>query len=178
MSENESYRSRRIAVGIIRKPIGLDGTSAVEPLGHSLERLLFPVDVFIGLSENDVTLVSMESVEFRPKGPVCHFSGISTADQVEALRGAYIFIAADHLPKLDNDTYYHFDLIGLKVQDDQGRVIGSVIAVHNFPTVDSVEVTVPGLESIMIPLTADALVEIDQKSGFLTVQRSFIEELM
>jgi len=152
---------------------------AVEAYGSTLARLTAAVPVFIGASEHTVTEVTLEAVEIRPKGPACRFSGIETPEQADAMRDWTMYIAEELLPDLSDGMYYHHDLIGLKVQDDRGTEIGSVIDVHNFPSIDSVEVDRGAShESIMIPLTSDAVVSIDQTTGYLTVRRSVIDELI
>lgn len=179
MPDNENVHSRRIAIGRIRKAIGLQGICGVEAFGSTLARLTAAVPVFIGASERNVTMVTLEMVDFRSKGPACRFSGIETAEQAEAMREWYIYIDEDLLPGLDDGMYYHHDLIGLKVQDDSGTELGKVIEVHNFPSIDSVEVARGSSpEPLMIPLTADAVVSIDQATGYLTVRRSVIDELL
>ena len=100
-------------------------------------------------------------------------------EQAEALRDYTVYIASDLLPDLGKEEYYHFDLIGLKVQDDSGKDLGVITSVHNFPTVDSVEVDRGAShETLMLPLTADVVISIDPSTGYLTVRRSVIDELI
>jgi 16S rRNA processing protein RimM len=177
VSGNEIVPASLIAIGIIRKPIGLDGICAVEALGASLQHLKIPVRVFVGATETGASEQIIDAVEFRSKGPVCKFAGIDTMEQAGALRDLYIYIVTGELPPLQNDTYYHFELVGLRVHTDQGRELGPILAVHNFPTVDSIEVDVGGGETMMIPLMGDAIVDLDKKSGNLTIRHTFIEDL-
>lgn len=177
MAEKSDAVPRRIAIGVIRKAIGLKGECAVQALGTSLQKIKAPLDVFIGREENVCIPEVLEHVEFRPKGPVCSFSGVHDMEGAEALRDHLIYINLGNLPELGSDNYYHFELVGMKVQTDLGVELGSVVTVHNFPTVDSIEVDTGHPETLMIPLIADALIEIDRMSGFITVKKSYIEDL-
>jgi 16S rRNA processing protein RimM len=166
-----------VALGVIRKAIGLNGLCAVEAFGETLGRLGVPKEVFIGGKETHCRRIMLEHVEFRPKGPVCFFEGVTDRNAAELLRNSYIYLADDELPRLSGDTFYHFELTGCDVQTDRGEILGRVISVHNFPTVDSIEVSMES-ETVIIPLTAEALVTVDKTNGSIIIRHSFIEELL
>ncbi|MBN1577068.1 MAG: 16S rRNA processing protein RimM [Chitinispirillaceae bacterium] len=178
MSEHVSSTSRLVALGIISKTIGLKGACAVTPYGSTLERFSLPGELFVGGSESGCTRMVLEKVEFREKGPVCFFSGVTAVESAAKLCGLTLFIDQALLPQLEKGYCYHFDLMGLKVVTDRGRELGTVVAVHNFPTIDSVEVSPPAGEKVMIPLSEEALVNIDRRGGYLTFHHSFVEELL
>ncbi len=178
MAQPDLSSRRMIALGVIRKAIGVDGLCAVGVYGNTLRQLGLPATVYVGVSETDCIRMVLEKIEFRPKGPVCLFAGIHGPEGIESLRGLFIYTDEASLPRLEEGNFYHFELTGLKVQTDQGHQIGTLVQVHNFPTVDSVEVKRPSGETIMIPLTSEVLVDIDRTSGYFTVSHSFIEELL
>lgn len=166
-----------VALGVIRKAIGLNGLCAVEVFGGTLGQLSVPAEVFIGGSENQSRRIVLEYIEFRPKGPVCLFGGVTDRDAAELLRNYCIYLKDDELPSLSGDTFYHFELNGCEVRTDSGNILGKVISVHNFPTVDSIEVSM-NTETLMIPLTGEALVTIDKANGKIVIRHSFIEDLL
>lgn len=167
-----------IALGTVAKAIGLAGACGVRANGETLRRLKLPADVYVGSSESDCSLMTVVKIAFNPKGPVCTFAGIDTLESAEKLRGKLLFIKNDSLPRLTDGNFYHFELIGLAVTTDQGRRLGTVESVHNFPTVDSIEVRRPNGETIMIPLCGDALADIDRTAGIITLRQDFIDELL
>lgn len=178
MSERTPQNPGMIAVGLIRKAIGLKGLCAVEPFGFTLETITVPLSVCVGLSENSCSAMVIERVEKSAKGPACFFAGITEPGQAEKLRGSFIYVERTELPRLREGEYYHFELVGLKVRTDQGMYLGDLVEVHNFPSVDSIEVKRPSGETTMIPLVADALADIDRGSGYLTVRQTFVEDLL
>lgn len=178
MSESTSQNQGMIAVGVIRKTIGLKGLCAVEPFGLTLETIKVPLSVYVGLSEKSCSAMVIERVEKGAKGPACFFSGITEPAQAEKLRGSFIYVERTGLPRLGEGEYYHFELVGLRVRSDQGLHLGDIVDVHNFPSVDSIEVKRPSGETTMIPLVADALTDIDWGSGYLTVRQTFVEDLL
>jgi len=177
VSDTSAQNPHMVALGIIRKAIGLNGLCAVEVFGETFGQLEVPGEVLVGRNENICRTITIEHIEFRPKGPVCFFKDITDRDGAETLRNQYIYLRYDELPKLESDSFYHFELMGKKVLTDNGQLLGNVTAVHNFPTVDSIEIGV-GHESIMIPLTAEALETIDKVNGRIIVKHAFIEELL
>ena len=85
--------------------------------------------------------------------------GISTITQAEPLIGSELFISKAKLPKLEDGTYYWFDIIGLSVFtiDDEyiGRV-GSIIPtgsndVFVVKNLDK-EILIPGIESVVLSI--------------------------
>ena len=178
MSGRAPSAPQLITIGVIRKAIGLEGACAVTSFGSSLEQLILPAEVCVGSSEEQCKRMLLEKIEFRIKGPVCFFSGISSMESAAELVGFNLFIEKNLLPELKGGALYHFELIGMKVQTDQGREIGSVIAVHNFPTIDSIEIDTRKGDSVMIPMSEEALEKIDRTSGFITLRSVFVEELL
>ena len=87
-------------------------------------------------------------LDIRPQGTVVvvRFKGVGDRSAAEALTGTELFVdraalAAD----LDDEEFYHADLVGLSVVDEQGAQIGKVAAVHNFGAGDILEISGPGL---------------------------------
>jgi 16S rRNA processing protein RimM len=167
-----------ISLGTVAKAIGLAGACAVRANGATLRQINLPADVFVGESESECSLMTIEKVVFNPKGPVCSFVGIDSPDVAETLRGKQIFLKKESLPPLDEGSFYHFELAGLTVKTDTGNRIGVVESVHNFPTIDSIEIRRPNGETIMVPLCDDALAAIDRETDTITLKQDFIDELL
>ncbi len=97
--------------------------------------------------------------------------GIGERNAAEALRGTALFVARDKLPKLDDDDFYHADLIGLAVISETGAAIGTVAALHNFGAGDllEVEAETKGKQSVFYPFTKAVVPEIDLTEGRLVL---------
>ena len=97
-------------------------------------------------------------------GARVRFRNVTSRSQAEALRGTRLYVERDHLPELDEEDFYHTDLIGLTAVTVQGEKLGMVKAVHNFGSADLLEI-----EGQFIPFTKINVPEIDFKLGTLTV---------
>jgi len=101
---------------------------------------------------------------------VVRFKEIATRDAAEAVTGTALFVDRSVLPDdLDDDEFYHADLVGLAVRDETGETIGKVTAVQNFGGGDIVELALSGRRMVMVPFTLAAIPEISVKGGFIVV---------
>ena len=178
MAEKGLPQSRLITIGSIGKPVGLTGSCLVRPHGATLERMRIPVGVFAGVSESNCSPMIIEKRTSHPKGFLCTFGGVNDPENAGRLHGMQLFIETRELPRLSENAFYHFELVGMKVATDTGRQLGQIAEVHNFPTVDSVEVGISPGTTVMIPLTGEAIAGIDREAGIITVRQTFIDELL
>lgn len=101
---------------------------------------------------------------------VVRFREIASREAAEAATGTELFIDRSALPDdLDDDEFYHADLIGLVVRDETGSSIGKVAAIQNFGGGDIVEVALAGRRTVMIPFTLAAIPEISVRDGFIRI---------
>ena len=101
---------------------------------------------------------------------VVRFRELASREAAEAATGTALYIDRSALPDdLDDDEFYHADLIGLAVRDETGAEIGRIAAVQNFGGGDIVEIALSGKGAVMVPFTLAAIPEISVKGGFARV---------
>lgn len=114
---------------------------------------------------HDASGRKFQVIDIRPQKTVVvvRFKGVTTREQAEALNGAVLMIERSALPdeELEEDEFFHEDLVGLAVEDIEGTVIGTVQAVHDFGGGDMLEIRQSGKRSIMIPFTRAAVPVVD-----------------
>lgn len=168
-----------IAIGIIKRPVGLLGLCAIEPFGATLKALSPPCNVRIGKDIDIAEGMVVDRIVPLPNGLRCGFGARKDRAAVEGLRGSLIFIEKKALPVRAEGSFYHFELKGAGVYSDRdGSRIGTVVEVHNFPSSDTLEVEREGGTSLLLPLSGQAVAAIDIAGGRITVRQSFIEELL
>lgn len=96
-----------------------------------------------------------------PGAFAARLSGVLTREQAEALKGTRLYAPRDRLPPLDDDEFYHADLIGLAVFDTGGARLGTVRAVLDHGAGDILEIARSGAAELLVPFTRAAVPTVD-----------------
>ena len=96
-------------------------------------------------------------------GAIARFAEIADRNAAEALRGIELTVPRSALPALEEDEYYHVDLIGKPCTALDGKAIGTVIAVEDFGAGDLIEIDLIEGKTLLVPVaeteeTADAII--------------------
>jgi 16S rRNA processing protein RimM len=102
---------------------------------------------------------------------VVRFKEVTTREQAEAVNGIALYVDRSVLPdeELDEEEFFHADLIGLEIRDETGAKIGKVIAIQNFGGGDILEANLSGRRSVMIPFTLAAIPEVSVSGGYIRI---------
>lgn len=121
-------------------------------------------------------LATRKGREFRVAGlrvgaehVIARFEGITGRDAAEALKGEELFVPRAALPEPGEEEYYHADLLGLAAEDEAGRALGTVTAVHDFGAGDMIEIAGADGAAILLPFTRARVPAIDIAAGRITV---------
>ena len=140
-SDPSERLSRRVCVGAIAGAYGVRGEARLKPFTAEPDAIAAygPVETEDGSERFTITLTG------AIKGGVsARLSGIATREQAQALKGRRLYIPREALPEpVDEDEYYHADLVGLRVVDLAGETLGVVRAVLNHGAGDLLEIETP-----------------------------------
>jgi 16S rRNA processing protein RimM len=100
---------------------------------------------------------------------VVRFKGVDGRSAAEALAGTKLFVSRDKLPGTQQDEFYHADLIGLRAQDQEGRVLGEIRAIHNFGAGDVIEIQRGNESTTLLPFTREFVPQINIGDGYVVV---------
>lgn len=84
-------------------------------------------------------------------------------------RGTVLSVPRDALPATADDEYYAFQLVGLEVVEEGGRVLGRVAAVHPGPANDALDLG----NGALLPLVDACIQDIDLDAGRILVSPGF-----
>ena len=150
--------TERVCVGAIAGAFGVHGEVRLKSFCAD------PQAIFDYALTDEDGARSFAAALTRPikNGFAAKLSGVATKEQADALRGTQLFATRDQLPDLDDDEFYHADLIGLDVLDTGGNPLGRVKAVLNHGATDLLEVHGPGLKAtVLLPFTKEAVPTVD-----------------
>jgi 16S rRNA processing protein RimM len=103
---------------------------------------------------------------------IARIKGVEDRNAAEALKGTELYVQRSALPQAGDGEFYHADLVGLTAMMS-GRVLGRVVAVHNYGAGDMLEVKTDSGRSAMVPFTDDAVPDVDLAGGAVTVDPAF-----
>lgn len=119
-----------VLVGQIGQPFGIKGWLHIYPYSIEADALLGTGLWWLGKSEKnwqDWRTAEIQDVKPHGAGIVVHLAGVDTREQAELLRNTKIAVARATFPPVEKDEYYWVDLIGLAVENVQGRHLGVVV---------------------------------------------------
>jgi 16S rRNA processing protein RimM len=150
-----------VPVGRVGRPHGLDGSFFVE--GASERKGVFAAGVTLYAGGEQAKVVSLR-----------HGSGgrpvIRLDRHVE--RGAELAVARASLPRLDEeDEFYVFQLVGLSVEEEDGRLLGHVREVLEYPANDVLELD----SGASLPLVEACVRQVDLSGGRIVVAEGFAD---
>jgi 16S rRNA processing protein RimM len=87
--------------------------------------------------------------------------GVGDRTAAEALRGTRLLVRRADFPVLDDDEYYHHEVLGFTVETVDGAVVGTIAGVMANGIHDVWEVRA-GAREHLIPVVADVVLAIDR----------------
>jgi 16S rRNA processing protein RimM len=146
-----------VQIGRVGRPHGLEGSFAVENASEAPERFAVGVDVYV----DGEPLRIVESKRARGR-PVIRL-------ERPVRRGAALAVPRSHLPPADQDSHYVFDLVGLAVEEEDGRALGRVVEVTPGPANDVLELDT----GLALPLVDACVRKVDVEGGRIVVAHGF-----
>ena len=110
---------------------------------------------------------NVESVETGGRLPVLRLTGIGSREEAEALRGRYLEVEAEPLPA--GELYWH-QVIGLRVLDEAGQQLGTVVEVFRAGENEVYRAEAPGRPDLLLPALRDVVRQIDLEAGTMVVR--------
>ena len=147
-----------MTVGRVGRPHGVDGSFFVEGASDAPERFARGAVLLVDGKPAEI-VVSKRGAGGRPV--------IKLERTVP--RGATLAVRREDLPEPDEDAYYVFQLVGLRVEEEGGRALGTVTEVENGPANDTLALDT----GLLLPLVESCVLDIDLDEGRILVARGF-----
>lgn len=160
-------------VGRITGAHGLRGTLQVRIAGDGPDNLLRAEKVIVGSRVDDPKAIWMEVASAAPgrTGEVrMAIAGVEGREAAQKLRGRLIMLEAGQLEPLAEGEYYEFQLVGCRVEGEDGEVIGRVREVWSTGPADVLIVENEEGGQHLIPTGGDFLREVDLEGRRIVVE--------
>ena len=149
-----------VAIGKVGRPHGLDGSFFVEGPSDRPDAFARGNIVHVDGVPAEI-VVSKRGAQGRPVIKL----------QREVARGATIAVPRAELPPLPEDEYYAFQLVGLTVEEEGGRLLGRVREVLDYPANDVLELD----SGVALPLVEACVRQVDINGGRIVVAAGFAD---
>jgi 16S rRNA processing protein RimM len=158
--------SGRICLGVIAGAHGLDGAVLIRSFTAD------PASIGAYGKLGDAEAKRSFELKVRrvtAKGVVAKIAGIADRTAAEGLKGVELYIERGVLPEPDEDEVYVADVIGLRVEGKDGRLMGTVTSMDNYGAGDVMEVTLELGGKLLLPFTKAAVPVVDVAGGRVVV---------
>lgn len=170
-------QAKYFTVGYVLKPQGLKGEVKVKPLTDSLDR--FDEINQVLLKEQDGSFISINVLSRRyMKGCVILLlEGFQNKDLAEQLRGKSLWIPRSMAKPLAKDNFFIADIIGCKVESEEGTPLGTVTEVIKTGSNDVFVVAFDG-KDLLVPALKKIVIRVDIDHQRIVIDANEIKELM
>lgn len=159
-----------LLLGYVTDAFSLDGTLKILSKTDFAEiRYQEGNEIFLFDEKNNQT-ITMHVVSFRNTGlfDFVKLKEVTTKEQAEALKGYEVQALKDY-SSLKKGTYYYVDLVGCKVSDEKGQILGEVKNVEEYPAQITLRVKRAGKEDFFVPFIKAFIKKVDVENKLIKI---------
>ena len=156
-------------------PQGIRGHFKVKPFTAAPKSL----SVYGPVTTDNGQQLMLQILSINSKGlAIVRAKGVDTRDAAESLRGVTLYVARESLPEPNDGEFYHADLLGMVVKTQDGALLGSLLAIHDFGAGEVAELAPRKGSTIMVPFGGDRLIAVDMaaKELCLSVPEGLLDD--
>ena len=157
-----------LQVGIITSTHGVRGEVKVYPTTDDPRRFRRLKEVVLDTGREKLNL-EIEGVKFFKQFVILKFKGLDNINDIEKYRQKSLYVTRKNAVRLQRDEYFIADLIGLKVQDEDGAELGTVKDVIETGANDVYEVEMADGRSLLLPAIKQCILNVDVENGMMQV---------
>ena len=157
-----------LQVGIITSTHGVRGEVKVYPTTDDPRRFRRLKEVVLDTGREKLNL-EIEGVKFFKQFVILKFKGLDNINDIEKYRQKSLYVTRKNAVRLQRDEYFIADLIGLKVQDEDGKELGTVKDVIETGANDVYEVEMADGKSLLLPAIKQCILNVDVENGQMQV---------
>lgn len=157
-----------LQVGVITTTHGVRGEVKVFPTTDDPARFKKLKNVILDTGKEKIDL-EVAGVKFFKNMVILKFKGIDDINDVEKYRKKSLYVTRENAVKLKKNEYFIADLIGLKVESDEGEDLGILSDVLQTGANDVYVLSKEGEDDILLPAIKECVKEVDIENGTILV---------
>lgn len=151
--------NEEVILGRVNGVFGIRGELRLFLYNPTSDLLVGGADVVLRTEDGTRTPVRLTSRPGAGKRILGRIKGVNNPEAARALMGADILYPKAGLPDLEEDVYYHHELIGVPVRTESGEKLGTLREIVSSGDVDLWVVRGPAGEAY-IPAVGDEIVQV------------------
>ena len=160
-------KGQYITIGRVTGLHGIKGNIRIRYYNETRSDFLSYRKVYLEDRAGHVKPYEIEAANIQRKFISTRLKGCEGAADAEKLVGASVLVKRENLPPLKKGEYYWFEIIGMDVVTDEGRVLGRVEEI--LPTGSNDVYLVQGHREWLIPATEEVIVRVDREKGEVVI---------
>lgn len=157
-----------LKVGVITTTHGVRGEVKVFPTTDDAQRFLELSYVLLDTGK-ELMRLEIAGVKFFKNLAILKFKGIDNINDIEKYKGRDLWIPREEAQELAEDEYYIADLIGMKVQTEDGSVLGILKDVMETGANDVYIVEKEEGGELLLPAIHECILDVDVENSVMTV---------
>lgn len=157
-----------LEIGQIVNTHGLKGFVKVVPFTDNIERFDELKKVIIVYNKENIEF-EIEEVKYFKGMVILKLKGIENINEAEKYRNCFLRIKREDAKKLEKNTYFIADLIGLKVYNEQDQEIGTLVEIFPTGSNDVYVVKDDKGKQILLPAISSVIKKVDIEAEKIVV---------
>ena len=157
-----------IVIGKVVSAQGNKGEVNVLPLTDSIDRFNNLDNVFLR-NKNSQTILNVEKIRIRKNMVILKLKDIENIQEAKMIVGSILEVERKNAVKLSKDTYFTFEIIGLKVYTENNIFLGKVENIISTGSNDVYVVKRKDKEELFIPAIHDVVKNINLEKKRITI---------
>ena len=157
-----------LQVGVITSTHGVRGEVKVFPTTDDARRFKRLKEVILDTGKEQITL-EIEGVKFFKQFVILKFKGIDNINDVEKYRQKSLYVTRKNAVRLSKDEYFIADLMGLRVQNEEGEDIGVLREVMETGANDVYVIDLNDGRELLLPAIKQCVLNVDVEAGFIQI---------
>ncbi|HEY6064998.1 MAG TPA: ribosome maturation factor RimM [Thermoanaerobaculia bacterium] len=153
----------RLLVGVVRKPVGVSGEVAVEPVTDFPDRFVrgLKLSWVSGDAERELTVASARVHGAKVR---LRFEGFEDPESAGELSGGDLWVREEEAVPAPEDFYYSHQVEGWRCEDRDGRALGRVSKLERTAGGAMLSVDTGKREPVSVPFTRPIVVSVDAEN--------------
>ena len=169
-----SKLSNKIEIAKLLKPHGIRGEIKVKLFSDNYDAFCDREFAYIRQNES-YRRIAYSAVRITPPFVYILIEGVGSRNDAETYSGALLYIDRSDFNETDEGEYYVYDLVGLRVVDEKGEILGTLKEVLQHGAADVY--VVDGPHGFMFPALRRVIRSVDLEKGEICVDSGALGEV-